>query len=152
MSYDSGYIPRELERFLHLVEPFVVPGRGFDAAIKSVIVIIVPRSLPPDPFGVLVLGINTMRPYDRDHQCFTNLLKSIVINNITAMVYPRQMIRVTDHLRQQAQQHERVKVLSKKLGRSAPFGFAFWTRINGSVYTQTWNKATWNQLFDTNAD
>jgi hypothetical protein len=56
------------------------------------------------------------------------------------------MRRVTDSLWQEAKQHERVGILFKTLAASAPFGLAFWTRMNDSVYIPTWSNTAWNDL------
>ena len=72
-------------------EPLTVAGRGFDAPRQHFIVIAMPRSVPPDPFGVLILGLilgmNPMRPYDTEYRAFFNLLKSIIMNNITSLLF-----------------------------------------------------------------
>lgn len=149
----DGGSPLPPGSLLELGEPIIIPGRGFDAYVSSVIVIVVPRRNPPDPFGVLILGMNPLRPFDREYQCAINLLKIIIINNITSIVYPKMMRRVADRLQmteQRAQKSVGIEQGLKNLVKVAPFGISFWSRVNGSTYRPDWNNDGWNDLFGIN--
>jgi hypothetical protein len=149
--------PRRTEKIYRLKESFIARGRGFDAAVKHFIPVVIPRRNPPDPFGVLVLGMNNRRPFDRDYQSFINLLKSIIINNITSIVYPKLVRRITvdfeneaRELERRAQEHEtnaqRVEEVFKTCLTASPFGMGLWSRTGESTYTPTWTNDAWNDL------
>ena len=147
--------------------PLSVPGRGFGAPVTHFIVIAIPRRMPPDPFGVLVIGLNPMRPYDTQYRSFLSLLKSIIINNITALLFPRVVRKFSEENQMLAKEKQQITAKLQQITaekqefedlyeavteplQMAPLGLAYWRRDEEATYVPMFTNRTWQKLLGIN--
>ncbi|KAK5000384.1 hypothetical protein LTR66_000741 [Elasticomyces elasticus] len=85
LSSDDGTLPPDLAR--------AIPGRAFDANMRSVLVIPITSVVETGIAGFLILGLNPQRPYDEEYQLFTHLLSDVLAKSAVLISMPEEQRR-----------------------------------------------------------
>jgi PAS domain-containing protein len=136
---------------------FVVPGRGHDENISSVMILPIPRLSRPDTIGVVVMAMNPLRLYDSAYQSFIRQFTESVVRAVAAINVPQEQRRhqqaaqemslrhaaVSAHLLQRTKTAERTEARFRYLAEKAPVGMCLF----GSERQAIWaNKAYLDHL------
>jgi PAS domain S-box-containing protein len=114
----------------------LVPGRRFDTAVQAALVLPIPLLGNPDPTGIIVIGMNPQRPYDKEYQDFISSLMKRAVRAVALIGLPEQKrqqqmtaqlmgvqhARISAQLMQRTQNAKRTEAQFRRLANDAPVG------------------------------